>query len=275
MTQWDSSRILFRDREIIVVNKPAGLPVQTKHVGTMDLESILRNELARAEKTAAGSEQPAARKNASGKCRDAQRKPYLAVVHRLDQPVEGLVVFARTPRAAASLSSQLNDGTMKKQYLAVAAGVPAEPAGRLEDYLVRDGRTNRSEAVQKGTPGAKKAVLDYRVAGIFRQSEDQSAGALSLLEIDLHTGRHHQIRVQLAAAGMPVCGDRKYGADMLTCGDRKYGAEYAGSIPEYPALCAQKLTFRHPGSGKIMDFSIQPEGRAFTLPFRAADADIF
>ena len=141
--------ILFEDKEIIVCRKPAGIAVQNARIGAMDLESSLKNYLAM---------------QAGG----GRRIPYLAVIHRLDQPVEGILVFGKTPEAAKSLSAQITAGKMEKIYLAVTYGKQAEAGKKekvLEDYLKKDGKSNTSSVVNAHTPGAKKARLSYEVLG--------------------------------------------------------------------------------------------------------------
>ena len=226
--------ILFEDKDIIVCRKKAGIAVQNARIGAMDLESSLKNYLA-------------------SRAGDGRSVPYLAVVHRLDQPVEGVLVFAKTPRAAKGLSAQITAGKMEKLYLAVSYGEPKETSGSsviLEDYLKKDGKSNTSAVVSANTPGAKKARLSYEVLG---EAKDRISGKKKwLLRIHLDTGRHHQIRVQMAHAGMPLAGDRKYGADSSA-------VVGAGSL----ALCAASLTFSHPVTGKLMKFQTKPEGDAF------------
>ena len=186
--------ILFEDKEIIVCRKPAGIAVQNARIGAMDLESSLKNYLAM---------------QAGG----GRRIPYLAVIHRLDQPVEGILVFGKTPEAAKSLSAQITAGKMEKIYLAVTYGQQAETGKKetvLEDYLKKDGKSNTSSVVNANTPGAKKARLSYEVLG---EAVDEISGKKKwLIRIHLDTGRHHQIRAQLSAAGSPIRGDLKYGA---------------------------------------------------------------
>lgn len=217
----------------IAVHKPAGLAVQTRRIGEQDLTSLLLNYLQHASLQA-------------GKTVEDAKAPYLAVIHRLDQPVEGIVLFAKTPSAAAALSAQLQNHQMKKEYLACvqvlpgkeAAGITPQSSGgsswhTLTDFLRKDGRTNTSQVAAPGTPSAKKAVLDYQVLS--------ASGETAVLRIRLHTGRHHQIRVQLAHAGMPILGDRKYG--------RKSQEAYPenGAGPDrFPALCACRLSFTDP-----------------------------
>ena len=132
--------ILYEDSHLLVIRKPAGFPVQSARPGVMDLESALKNYLAEAS---------------------AGRVPYLGVIHRLDQPVEGPVLFAKTPKAAAALSAQLTDGRMEKEYLAVTASRPPAPREKLEDYLKKEPKGNQSAVVRAGTPGAKRSLLAY------------------------------------------------------------------------------------------------------------------
>jgi len=204
--------ILYEDNEIIVVFKEAGLAVQSRSVGQKDLESMLRCHLST-------SGMPPAE---------------LYVVHRIDQPVEGLVLFAKTKEAAADLTRQLTDGRMKKIYRARVDGNIPKDEDTLEDYLVRDaGNVTRvvpkPKTTQRGRSAPQKAVLRYKKIG---DSE---------LLIELFTGRHHQIRVQLANAGMPITGDRKYGKPDPSYRDRLM-------------LTAWKLVFIHPKTKKRVVF---------------------
>ena len=212
--------ILYEDGQLLVCRKPAGVPVQSGKVGQKDMVSILRNYR-------------------NGKEGDT----YIGLVHRLDQPVQGVMVFAKTKMAAAGLSRQITDGRMKKQYLAVTCGKPMKKQGALVDYLLKDGRTNTSSIVPEGTKGAKRAELRYRII-----AETQG---YALAEIDLLTGRHHQIRVQMAGAGMPLAGDRKY------------NLSDAGQTEKYVALAAHRLSFEHPVLKKEICFEGKPEGAIF------------
>ena len=165
--------ILYEDQDIIVCLKPAGIPTQTSRPGLPDMVSILKNHIYQ---------------NSAHK-----KQPYLAVIHRLDQPVEGLLVFAKTPAAAKELNRQLQSFGFGKYYQAVLLGCPQTADGILEDYLVKDGRTNTSRICTEETPGAKVARLSYHIA--------KTTAEFSLAEIHLDTGRHHQIRVQMAHLG--------------------------------------------------------------------------
>lgn len=140
----------------------------------------------------------------------------------------------------------MTDGRMKKQYLAVVCGKPEQKEARLVDYLLKDGRTNTSSSVREGTKGAKRAELIYRVR--------KEASEYTLVEIDLLTGRHHQIRVQMAGAGMPVAGDRKYNSGL---GEQKRRKRWLWRH--------SRLGFSHPVTSKNMCFEAEPEGALFDL----------
>lgn len=206
--------ILYEDEELLVCHKPAGVAVQTKKLGQADMESLLRNY--RAERG---------------------EPPYIGVVHRLDQPVEGVMVFAKTKEAAAALSRQIASKLADKCYYAMVDGTPGQRKGTLVDYLVRDGRTNTSAVAERGAGDAKRAELSYEVI----EHKDGRA----VLKIRLETGRHHQIRVQLAHAGMPIVGDRKY----------NFRENMTPSGKEL-CLCSYRIGFRHPKSHKNLVFEI-------------------
>lgn len=209
-------RILYEDRDVFVIYKPPGLAVQSARPSIPDVMSQLSNEL----------------RERTGK----QQK--LCLVNRLDQPVEGIFLVAGNERAAADLSRQVSDHIhMEKCYRALVSGKLSEKEGVLVDYLIKDGRTNMSRVGTKDTKDAKRSELRFRVL--------QEWGDVSLLEIQLLTGRHHQIRVQLSHAGVPIVGDSKYGK-----------AENAGY--QQLCLCACKTTFVHPRTKKRMSFSVEP-----------------
>lgn len=170
-----------------------------------------------------------------------QKQPYLAVIHRLDQPVEGLLVFAKTPAAAKELNRQLQSFGFGKYYQAVLLGCPQTADGILEDYLVKDGRTNTSRICTEETPGAKVARLSYHIA--------KTTAEFSLAEIHLDTGRHHQIRVQMAHLGCPIAGDRKYDPNQTSFSQLQ--------------LFACRLEFAHPKTKKHMEFTHAPVLRVF------------
>ena len=210
--------ILFEDKDIIVCRKPGGIPVQTRRSTMMDMESGLKNYLAK-----------------------KGEDPYLAVVHRLDQPVQGILVFGKNQRSGARLSEQIQTGQMEKIYLACVQGIPVDKEGVLEDQIEKVPGSNLSRIVGKKTKNSRKAVLEYKVL--------KEAADCSLLEIRLRTGRHHQIRVQLAHAGWPILGDTKYNESESGQGEwRNIG------------LCANRLSFYHPATGKKMEFQVKPDG---------------
>ncbi|MFR0985204.1 MAG: RluA family pseudouridine synthase [Frisingicoccus sp.] len=177
--------------------------------------------------------------------------PYIGVVHRLDRPVGGVMVYAKNPKAAADLSRQFSEHQTEKTYLALLTGQLPETSGTLTDYLERDGRTNTSKVVTKG---GKKAGLSYR-----KLEEKQG---LTLVEIRLQTGRHHQIRVQTAHAGAGIYGDMKYNSE----GTKKWN-EKEGIGSEKGELClfSCRLSFKHPVSRETMCFEALPERGRMTI----------
>lgn len=206
--------ILYEDKDLLVCHKPAGMPVQSRRVGSQDMEHALLGYLAR------------------------KKEPlYLAVIHRLDQPVEGILVFAKNKKSAGDLSRQMQEGKMDKYYLAVTSKIPKKESGRLENWMMKDAKTNTSRIAKESEAGKKKAVLEYRVL--------KEKDTMALLEIHLLTGRHHQIRVQTANAGFPLYGDTKYNPEPA---DKKGWVQIA--------LCAYKLNFVHPVTKKQMKFEL-------------------
>lgn len=234
--------ILYEDTHIIVCIKPAGMPVQPDRSLSMDMVNYLKNHL----------------------YRQTKKQPELFIVHRLDRPVSGLMVFAKAKKAAAVLSRDFQDKQpfphrafncaentgISKRYLAViTALLPlSKKPQTLTDYMKKDSRTNTSSIVSKETPDARQAILHYRVLGC--QTEKQ----LSLIEIDLVTGRHHQIRVQTAFHLGGIYGDKKYNSTMQDL-----------STSRYPALCSYALSFSHPETRKKMEFVFRPDYSAFAF----------
>ena len=236
------TEILYEDRDVLVIYKPAGLAVQTAAVGQADVVSELKNHIA-----------------ASG-----VRPPYLGIVHRLDQPVEGLLVFAKNKKAAAALTGQLSgqeagDG-LHKEYYAVIYGNPSRREGELVNDMYRDAgkaviAEDRGKNIHSGKDehSPKRAVLQYK---ILRTVQAPSGQDISLADIRIETGRFHQIRAQMAYAGMPILGDRKYGDEAAADCSRRLGVRET-------ALCAYSLSFVHPATGKRRDFRVAPRSRAF------------
>ncbi|MBO5888373.1 MAG: RluA family pseudouridine synthase [Bacteroidaceae bacterium] len=178
-------KILYEDNHLIAVRKRVGDIVQGDKTGDVPLSDMVKNFL-----------------------KDKYQKPgnvYLGVVHRLDRPVSGIVLFAKTSKALPRLNKMFAEHKgVKKTYLAIVANKPSQPQGTLTHWLTRNEKQNTARAYDREVPGSKKAVLDYR---LLAQSE-----RYFLLEIELHTGRHHQIRCQLSKMGCPIRGDLKYGA---------------------------------------------------------------
>lgn len=241
--------ILYEDQDILVVQKPAGLAVQTAQVGQQDVVSRLKNHL-RTQTDGTGSS-------------DRTSSPYLGVIHRLDQPVEGLLVFSKNKRSAAELSRQLTDkgesGTLHKEYYAVFCGKTETKQGKLVDYLYKDSNNRAvimTETEASSNPQAKPALLQYQV---LEQAEVQGI-ILDLAKIHIETGRFHQIRAQMAHAGMGLLGDRKYGDHRTSEISRMLEIKNV-------ALCAHSLEFIHPTSKRFLRFQAEPQGKAFTYFF--------
>lgn len=243
------TQILFEDSDILVIRKPAGIATQAARIGQMDVVSELKNYLA-AQSRKKG--QPV-------------KSPYLGVIHRLDQPVEGVLVFGKTHRTSAALQDQLKDKTLHKRYLAAVCGKPSLPENRLTDYLIKEGSMAKITASARG--GAKKAVLQYTLLDTCnveigaRHDTVEAWGApveVSLLDISLLTGRFHQIRAQLSHMGCPLLGDQKYGTEVS--GLISSSLQISGT-----ALCAYHLDFTHPDNGREMEYNVSPENKAFTL----------
>jgi len=199
--------VLFEDNHLIIVNKRVGDIVQGDKTGDKPLSEIVKEYIA-----------------------DKYKKPgkvFLGVVHRLDRPTSGIVIFARTSKALERLNKMLREKSVHKTYWAIVKNAPEEEKDTLIHYLKKNPKNNKSTAYRKETDGSKKAILHYRL----KQKFDN----YSLLEIDLETGRHHQIRCQLASMGCPIKGDLKYGFDR----SNKDGGIH---------LHARKIKFIHPVS---------------------------
>ena len=243
------TQIVYEDEAVLVIRKPAGLATESAGIGQKDVVSELKNYVAK---------------------KNPGKMPYLGIVHRLDQPVEGLLVFAKTKKAAENLTAQLGKGMLKKEYLAVVCGKVPENTGRLVDYLIKvNGMAVVKDAAdapvkdaadaqikdaadaqvkQAADPQAKKAVLTY--------TKKAETGRLTLLAVQIETGRFHQIRAQLSHAGFPILGDEKYGSEESKELSREKKIRFT-------ALCAASLSFRHPVTGKTMAFTQTPQNPAF------------
>ncbi|MBC8593269.1 RNA pseudouridine synthase [Oscillospiraceae bacterium N12] len=212
--------VIYEDNHIIVVNKTASEIVQGDKTGDTPLSETVKLYLK--EKYAKAG------------------NVFIGVTHRLDRPVSGLVVFAKTSKALPRLNEMFKNGEVKKTYWAIVKNAPKEPEGELVHYLVRNERQNKSYASDREVPNSKKAILNYRLIG---RSQNYF-----LLEVDLKTGRHHQIRCQLAKIGCPIKGDLKYGFPR---------SNPDGSI----CLHARHVSFIHPVSKKLIELDAPvPEG---------------
>lgn len=211
-------KVIYEDNHIIVVEKQPNIPSQADKTGDIDMLTLVKQYI-----------------------KEKYNKPgnvYLGLVHRLDRPVGGVMIFAKTSKAASRLSDQVREKVFKKKYLAVVDGKVEPRSGTLEDYLYKDERNNMSKVVDKNKKNAKFAKLDYELVK-YNEVKD-----LSLIKVNLHTGRHHQIRVQLANFGHSIFGDQKYGT-------RGKGKQIA--------LWAYLLTIKHPITKEEMTFEDLPE----------------
>lgn len=227
--------VIYEDKDILVCFKPAGTATQTAKLSGQDMVSLIKNYLAKKEGT---------------------KNPYVGVIHRLDQPVSGLLVFAKNQKAAAVLSKQIQDGTANKDYIALCSGSLKEKSGELVHYIKKDSVTklakvineqvflnvqaeNKEEGVEY-----KKAILTYDVEKEFENS--------SIIKVHLQTGRFHQIRAQFSYIGHALLGDAKYSSQQ----SRELSMK--NRINKI-ALCANHLTLKHPATGKEMEFSLDQE----------------
>lgn len=201
----DTLQVLFEDNHIIIVNKRAGDIVQGDKTGDKPLSEVVKEYI-----------------------KDKYNKPgdvFLGVVHRLDRPTSGIIIFARTSKALERLNKMLREKQIQKTYWAVVKNQPKKDHDSLISFLKKNPKNNKSTVYNKDTEGSKKAVLHYKTV--------KRLNNYSLLEVDLETGRHHQIRAQLSAIGSPIKGDLKYGFDR---------SNKDGSIH----LHARKIQFTHP-----------------------------
>ena len=207
--------VLYEDNHLIVVEKPINVPTCEDESKDFDLLTIVKNYLK-------------LKYNKPGNV-------YLGLIHRLDRPVGGVMVFAKTSKAASRLSEQIRNNEIEKKYYAVVIGVPKEKEGKFEDYLLKDSKINKVEINKNG----KYALLQYKLIA----SKDE----LSLVEIKLHTGRSHQIRVQFASRNLPLFGDQKY--------NKK------ANVHEQIALYSHFLLFKHPITKEVLTFDLDLPNR--------------
>ena len=214
--------VIYEDNHLLVVLKPYGVPSQADESGDEDMLTLCKSYI--------------------GKKYNKPGNVYLGLVHRLDRPTSGVMVFARTSKAAARISKQIQSGAFEKTYLAVLTGALPQSEGTLWHYLTKDEKTHIAHVSDKPSPDAKKAGLEYTVL--------DSRDGLQLVRIKLLTGRFHQIRAQFAALGASVYGDMKYGAR---------------DIKAPLALFACDVSLDHPTTGERLCFSASPNFHPFTL----------
>lgn len=229
MRKKQNVKILYEDQDVIVCVKPYGMPSQSDKTRDMDLVRYMKNYLYETE--------------------DMDGEPYIGLIHRLDRPVGGIMVLAKTEECAKELSRQIQQGEMEKDYQGILTGsLPCEQ-GKFCDYLLKNGKDNTSKVVDKNTKGSKYAELEYEVLDYIETDE----GELSYVCIHLLTGRHHQIRVQMSAHGAGIYGDTKYNPRF-----QKRKKEY-----QQIALFSTRLSFYHPKTKEKMVFKEEPYGEIF------------
>lgn len=216
--------IIYEDAEVLVAVKPAGVESEEARGLAPDMVNQVRKHLAG----------------------NPGRAPYVGLIRRLDKPVSGLMLFGKTPATAAALSKELQAQKMEKRYTALLLGKPAEKTGSFTDWILQDKKENRSRLVPAGTPGAKEVRLTYRVL----RSKFIAGKQFTEVEIELLTGRRHQVRVQFAAHGLPLLGDQKYGSCLP---EQEALFQYGGLC-----LAATGLSFTQPKMRKRLTFSIEP-----------------
>ena len=223
MVKYQDIKILYEDNHLLVVVKPANLPTCLDSSKDKDLLSLMKEYI-----------------------KEKYHKPgnvYLGLVHRLDRPTEGIIVFAKTSKAAERLSKQINNKEFTKTYYAVVEGTP-EKEGTLKDYLYKDEKTNTSYI--KDESKGKLAILEYQ--------NIKTVNNLSLIRINLLTGRHHQIRVQFSSRNYPLYADHKYNQNFIN------------NSKETLALIAKELSFYHPITKELLHFEIElPKKYPYTL----------
>lgn len=249
--------VLHEDNHIIVCEKPPGIPAQSDKTSDNDMINQLKNYIY--------SKEP------------DKGQPYIGIVHRLDRPVGGLMVFAKTAFAAKGLSEQIRLRAVKKKYLGVITGDLSNKIGQdkilLTDFLVKNGRTNLAAISTEKDRNSQKAELYYKV---LETAEITGEKKLSLLEIELLTGRHHQIRVQLQGMGCALWGDTKYNKEFEDEESRRrWIVESEGGNWTNIALFAYELEFHHPKTNKEMLFRLQPSNLPFSIFRTIKDHSLF
>lgn len=242
--------IIYEDKDILICFKPAGIATQTAKLSSQDMVSLLKNYLAK---------------------QSGSKSPYVGVIHRLDQPVSGLLVFAKNQKAAALLSKQIQDGNANKDYIALCQGTIEEKKGTLVHYLGKDSVTKLAKVIDEETfadndskdkskrtkvtkieekqAGQKENELSYKKAILSYEVETEFEDS-SIIKVHLQTGRFHQIRAQFSFTGNPLLGDGKYGSAVSRELSMKKRIRNV-------ALCANRLVLKHPTTGKEMEFVLE------------------
>lgn len=224
--------ILYEDSDLLVCIKPAGVASQNERGLQPAITDLLKQHLT--------------------KQNGRKGEPYLGIIHRLDKPVGGVMVYAKTKPAAAALSKQITSNQIKKHYYAILSAAPSNPSATLTDYLLHDKKNNCSFISKSSNPEAKKAELSYRIIDQISLTQQDPTLTLTLVDILLKTGRHHQIRVQFSNLGCPIYGDSKYNPTF------KPLSSLPQKKPPNIALYSYCLEFIHPKSRKAMQFSQIP-----------------
>jgi 23S rRNA pseudouridine1911/1915/1917 synthase len=245
--------IVYEDEYMIACVKPYGVPSQPDKTYGVDMVTLVKEYLYESDSEIDG-------------------EPYVAVINRLDRPVGGIILFAKDEDTAAKLTDMVQDREISKYYQVVVSGFMEEPEGEMSDWLLHDKRTNISKIVPKGTKGAKKAELFYEVLDEL----DTDEGPISYLLVELVTGRHHQIRCQMAAHGTPVWGDTKYGVAKTGKGSSGKNSGKGNSKKKQQTsskndskyeigLYSTRIEFTHPITGEEVFLHREPEGKAFEI----------
>lgn len=224
--------IIYEDKDILICFKPAGIATQTAKLSSQDMVSMIKNYLAK---------------------QGAGKSPYVGVIHRLDQPVSGLLVFAKNQKAAGLLSKQIQDGNTNKDYIAFCSGTLEKKAGILTHYIMKDPVTKLAKVInEEEFAGRKKAnkedIVLYKKAILAYEVEKEYDDS-SIIKVHLQTGRFHQIRAQFSFMGNALLGDAKYGISESREISMK---KRINKI----ALCAYRLVLKHPSTGKEMEFML-------------------